>query len=132
MLRTSRFSWRLAALIALALSSAAAAQEAAAPQYPNYPSETPATFKQSSEGFDYERREVMIPMRDGVKLHTVILVPKGARHAGILLTRTPYDADELTTHGHTGNLGVGRNRRGCRRTRIIERAGSIPLRVERL
>ena len=32
-------------------------------------------------------------MRDGVKLHTVILVPKGAKGAPILLTRTPYDAD---------------------------------------
>jgi uncharacterized protein len=31
-------------------------------------------------------------MRDGVKLHTVILVPKGAKGAPILLTRTPYDA----------------------------------------
>ena len=40
----------------------------------------------------------MIPMRDGVKLHTVILVPKGARNAPILLTRTPYNADALTTH----------------------------------
>ena len=35
----------------------------------------------------------MIPMRDGVKLHTVILVPKGAKGAPILLTRTPYDAN---------------------------------------
>ncbi len=34
----------------------------------------------------------MIPMRDGVKLHTVILVPKGAKGAPILLTRTPYNA----------------------------------------
>ena len=35
-------------------------------------------------------------MRDGVKLHTVILVPKGAKNAGILITRTPYDADGMT------------------------------------
>src|SRR4029079_9516875 len=41
------------------------------------------------------RREVMVPMRDGVKLHTVILVPKGAKSAPILLTRTPYDAHKL-------------------------------------
>jgi putative CocE/NonD family hydrolase len=34
----------------------------------------------------------MIPMRDGVKLHTVIVVPKGARDAPLLLTRTPYNA----------------------------------------
>ena len=32
----------------------------------------------STDSFDYVRRDVMIPMRDGVKLHTVILVPKGA------------------------------------------------------
>ena len=31
-------------------------------------------------------------MRDGVKLYTVIVIPKGASHAPILLTRTPYDA----------------------------------------
>jgi len=51
------------------------------------------------------RRDVMIPMRDGVKLHTVILVPKGARGAPILLTRTPYNATELTTHAHSTHLG---------------------------
>jgi predicted acyl esterase len=37
---------------------------------------------------------VMIPMRDGVKLHTVILIPKGARRAPILLTRTPYGSSQ--------------------------------------
>jgi uncharacterized protein len=47
----------------------------------------------------------MIPMRDGVKLHTVILVPKGANHAPILLTRTPYDADALTSHTASSHLG---------------------------
>ena len=35
-------------------------------------------------------------MRDGVKLHTVIIVPTGARNAPILLTRTPYDASRRT------------------------------------
>jgi len=44
-------------------------------------------------------------MRDGVKLHTVILVPKGANHAPILLTRTPYDADALTNHSPSSHLG---------------------------
>jgi putative CocE/NonD family hydrolase len=47
----------------------------------------------------------MIPMRDGVKLHTVILVPKGAKNAPILLTRTPYNADELTGHAQSSHLG---------------------------
>ncbi|KPJ58958.1 MAG: glutaryl-7-ACA acylase [Latescibacteria bacterium DG_63] len=68
-------------------------------------SETPAKFEPVTDSFDYIRREEMIPMRDGVKLHTVILVPKGATGAPILLTRTPYDADGLTTHHHSSHLG---------------------------
>ena len=43
------------------------------------PSETPSTFVPRVESFDYIKREAMIPMRDGVKLQTVILVPRGAR-----------------------------------------------------
>src|ERR1044071_102583 len=69
------------------------------------PSERPEKFEPTNEGFDYTRREVMIPMRDGVKLHTVILVPKGAKSAPILLTRTPYNATALTTHTNSSHLG---------------------------
>ena len=75
------------------------------PKYPALPSETPAKFTPVTDSFDYVRRDVMIPMRDGVKLHTVILVPKGARNAPILLTRTPYNATELTSHSHSAHLG---------------------------
>jgi putative CocE/NonD family hydrolase len=78
------------------------------PKYPNFPSETPDNFKPATASFDHERREVMIPMRDGVKLHTVILVPRSAtkaKPAPILLTRTPYSADELTSHEHSSHLG---------------------------
>src|SRR5438128_8076603 len=73
---------------------------------PTLPGETPATFQPTNAGFDYARRDVMIPMRDGVKLHTVILVPKGAKGAPILLTRTPYNATALTTHADSSNLGM--------------------------
>src|SRR6267154_890523 len=52
----------------------------------------PKSFTPPTSDYDYEKREVMILMRDGVKLHTVIVVPKGTRNAPILLTRTPYDA----------------------------------------
>src|SRR5258707_132399 len=76
---------------ALLFSELAVAQ-APPPAPPTLPSETPAQFTPVTDSFDYARREVMIPMRDGVKLHTVILVPKGAKNAPILLTRTPYDA----------------------------------------
>jgi putative CocE/NonD family hydrolase len=74
-------------------------------QYPALPSETPDKFQPTNDGFDYFRRDVMIPMRDGVKLHTVILVPKGANRAPILLTRTPYNATELTSHAQSSHLG---------------------------
>jgi len=73
-------------------------------QYPTLPSETPRTFKPATDLFDYVRRTVMIPMRDGVKLHTVILVPRGAQRAPILFTRTPYNATDLTTHAHSAHL----------------------------
>ena len=93
---------------AIALSSlllVIGATSAQTPQYPTYPSETPATFNPPTYGMNYARREVMIPMRDGVKLHTVILVPTGAKRAGILLTRTPYSATTLTTNAQSTHLG---------------------------
>jgi predicted acyl esterase len=43
-------------------------------------------------------------MRDGVKLHTVIVVPKGAKGAPILLTRTPYDADGRAARNKSGSM----------------------------
>src|SRR5687768_6866427 len=61
-------------------------------------SEIPQTFSPVTDAFDHERRLVEIPMRDGVNLHTVIVVPKkGAKPAPIILTRTPYGADKPTT-----------------------------------
>jgi len=92
---------------ALFVAQAAWTQTVTPPaKYPDFPSETPAHLEPpSAADFDYARREVMIPMRDGVKLHTVILVPKGAQGAPILLTRTPYDANALTTHANSPHLG---------------------------
>jgi uncharacterized protein len=75
----------------------AVAISASVVQAQTLPSETPQKFEPTNDGFDHVRREVMIPMRDGVRLHTVILVPKGAKNAPILLTRTPYDASGMTT-----------------------------------
>ena len=60
-------------------------------------SDIPAKWEEPHPGYDYEKREAMIPMRDGVKLHTVILVPKGAKGLPILLERTPYNADHFTS-----------------------------------
>jgi putative CocE/NonD family hydrolase len=69
------------------------------------PSEMPAEFQVASGTWDHLRREVMVPMRDGVRLKTVILIPKGAKDAPILLTRTPYSAAEQTGHAASPHLG---------------------------
>jgi putative CocE/NonD family hydrolase len=82
-----------------------AAAQTQVPAATSLPSEMPVQVVQRTEDFDYTRRVTMIPMRDGVKLHTVILVPKGAKRAPILLTRTPYNADDLTTHEASAHLG---------------------------
>jgi putative CocE/NonD family hydrolase len=78
----------LASALLAALLSAGLAQAQTAPLTPDIP----AKYTAPTASYDYIKREVMIPMRDGVKLHTVIVIPKGAVHAPILLTRTPYDA----------------------------------------
>ena len=67
-------------------------------------SDIPGTFTVPTAGYDYVKREVMIPMRDGVKLHTVIVVPKGARNAPILLTRTPYNASQRTARNNSPHM----------------------------
>ncbi len=53
---------------------------------------------------DYQKREVMIPMRDGVKLYTVIVVPNGAKNAPILFTRTPYHAKGRATRSESASM----------------------------
>ena len=96
----------LTALGGFTLADAPTAQNPTPPSSSqSLPSETPSTFKPVAESFDYVRREEMIPMRDGVKLHTVILIPRGAKNAPILFTRTPYDADVLTGHAQSAHLG---------------------------
>lgn len=53
-----------------------------------------ATQAQGSTGLEYTRTEVMIPTRDGAKLHTVIVRPVGSETSGpplpFLMQRTPY------------------------------------------
>ena len=104
---TSKYVRALTLLTAVLAAAFLFVQSAAktSGQVPTLPSETPAKLEPTNDGFDYDRRDVMIPMRDGVKLHTVILVPKGAKGAPILLTRTPYDATGLTTHAQSSHLG---------------------------
>ena len=100
------FAARTARVLAFAvLGLTALAAQAPAPQTPpGTPDIDPAPFKRPRTADDYERREVMIPMRDGVKLFTVIVVPKGATRAPIIMTRTPYNASRRTARNESPRM----------------------------
>jgi putative CocE/NonD family hydrolase len=77
-------------LVALAFSPVVAQK---APIWPPNGNDIPDKFTPPVDAnADYIKREVMIPMRDGTKLYTVIVIPKDATNAPIVLTRTPYNA----------------------------------------
>jgi putative CocE/NonD family hydrolase len=75
----------LAAALALCATAAVA-------QTPPMTPDIPPQFAFPTVRNDWIKRTVMIPMRDGARLYTVIVMAKGAHDAPILLTRTPYDA----------------------------------------
>jgi putative CocE/NonD family hydrolase len=79
---------KFALLASIALATTAPAQTTTAPAG----GDIPAKFVPPIEARDYVKREVMVPMRDGTKLYTVIVYPKGVTNAPIVLTRTPYNA----------------------------------------
>ena len=80
--------WALIVTALFMFGSAAPAQTA--PLTPDIPTK----FEAPTASYDYVKRVEMIPMRDGVKLYTVIVVPRGAgvKSAPMILTRTPYNA----------------------------------------
>jgi len=84
-----------ASLFSLAIAGPALAQGATtaadAPVTPMTP-DVIAHFDQVLPSAVFIRREAMVPMRDGTKLYTVIVMKKGTRGGPILLSRTPYDA----------------------------------------
>src|SRR3977135_4470537 len=95
----------LAAVTAmLGLSVASPSRSLVADTTPPLAPDIPAKFVPPTQAADYERRDVMIAMRDGVKLHTVILVPKGAARAPIVLTRTPYNASKRAERTPSNNI----------------------------
>ena len=106
---SARVALTTAVLAVLVLVSPALAQNvgsspAAPAKYPGLPSEVPDHFTQVTTSFNYEKRDVMIPMRDGVKLHAVIVIPKGAKNAPILMTLTPYNAESQVSHASSPDL----------------------------
>jgi len=82
---------------------------------------------------EYVRSEAMIPMRDGLKLHAVMLRPSGSDAEGaaplpFLMTRTPYGVDEVTPKTPMGKPGWRRAATsGCLKTFAagISRKGNL-------
>src|SRR5271157_5829846 len=92
--------------------------------YAALPSEIPAQFVPVTESFDYVRRDVMIPMRDGVRLHTVILVqPYPVAHGD---HHVAPNIVEALGHGHK----LGRDLAGQGRVRAVRRDGLRPRRLD--
>src|SRR5882672_706496 len=82
----------LALVCALACSHAARAQNFKT----NLFSDMLETFNVNTNAFDFFKREEMIPMRDGVKLKTLILVSRGVSAVSMLLTWMLYNASART------------------------------------
>ena len=93
-----------AATLMLGLSLASPSRSVVAQPTPPLASDIPAKFTPPAQAADYERRDVMIAMRDGVALHTVIMVPRGAKRAPIILTRTPYNASKRAERAPSNHL----------------------------
>ena len=62
------------------------------------------SYKAPEVASDFDKRVMMVAMRDGVKLYTVIVVPKGAKGAPIVLTRTPYNAAGRAARSKSGKM----------------------------
>jgi putative CocE/NonD family hydrolase len=90
----SIFTAAITLSLLLAISAAAKVPPSAAvtPMTPD----VVAHYDEVRPDADYIKRVVMIPMRDGTRLYTVIVMRKATANAPILLSRTPYDAKEST------------------------------------
>jgi putative CocE/NonD family hydrolase len=95
----------LAALAAFVAATTCLAEEVPAVP-PKASGDIPADFVPNLDSFDYVKREVMIPMRDGVKLNTVIVIPKGLTHAPMILDRTPYSAAKFADRAHSPHVAL--------------------------
>jgi putative CocE/NonD family hydrolase len=103
-LKVRKFSGLIGGAATLLLMALTGSPALAQKPAPDLPSDIPDKFMPTLDAFDFIRREEMIEMRDGVKLHTVILVPKGARSAPMLLTRTPYGAGKAFAQSDSAHL----------------------------
>lgn len=72
---------------------------AAAPPTDTLTSDIAPGYRAPAVEADYVRREAMVPMRDGTRLYTLIVMRKGVASAPILMERTPYGAESYVGRG---------------------------------
>lgn len=69
--------------------------------------DVPRKFQQQTPAYNHTRMEAMIPMRDGVKLNTIIMIPKdGAGKMPMVLTRTPYNASRRAARTDSPDIAM--------------------------
>ncbi|MFT5370260.1 MAG: putative CocE/NonD family hydrolase, partial [Candidatus Latescibacterota bacterium] len=70
-------------------------------------SDIPRNFKPPTEAFNYTRKEAMVPMRDGIKLFTIIMIPKGvSAKMPMILSRTPYNAARRASRTESPDIAM--------------------------
>jgi uncharacterized protein len=89
-------STRLVSFVVLGLFAASAGMALDSPRVTPMTPDVVDKYEQVLPSADFIRREVMVPMRDGTKLYTVVVMKKGTEKGPILLSRTPYDAHHET------------------------------------
>lgn len=103
-LRPTNASLFLAPLAAALIASSLSAQSSGTPRTDTMTNEQVKEYDWVRPQADFVRRTVMIPMRDGKKLFTVIVHRKGEQSGPILLSRTPYDADKITSRNRSQKI----------------------------
>jgi uncharacterized protein len=97
-LHLSRMSRIFAAVCLGVLATSAIAQKSLPAD------DLPKDFKAPEHSTDFVKRVEMVPMRDGTKLYTVIVIPKGAHDLPIVLTRTCYNAAARAARSKSGKM----------------------------
>lgn len=91
--QTWRYTMTASALAGMSLAVPATAQSSTAKE--TFGSDIASFADVRDARADYVIRDMMIPMRDGVRLRTLIAFKKGTKDAPILMERTPYGADNM-------------------------------------
>lgn len=104
MTRLSRTTIALSAAALALCTSSLSAQDSARALTPTMMNEQVKEYDWVRPQADFVRRAVMIPMRDGKKLFTVIVHRKGVTNGPILLSRTPYNANRSTSRNRSQKI----------------------------